>query len=134
VARSARRGDGQRLMFEEPQLIGFSYAHSANGSTRQIQESATELQRRDSADAELIARDSRSHARVCLDLYRHPHSLEDPSAKFLRFYDWYSLGCVLLEIGRWQTLDDCLFRGNVLPPPRIAMRLIQELAAPEKLD
>ncbi|KAK0609466.1 hypothetical protein B0T14DRAFT_531985 [Immersiella caudata] len=134
VARSARRGDGQRLMFEEPQLIGFSYAHSANGNTRQIQESATELQRRDSADAELIARNPRSHARVCLDLYRHPHSLEDPSAEFLRFYDWYSLGCVLLEIGRWQTLDDCLFRGNVLPPPRIAMRRIQELAAPEKLD
>jgi len=134
VANATRRSAGQRLMFEEPQLLGYSYLHSSDGDARQLQEVASQLQRRDSADAELVARDPRSHAQVCLDLYRHPHSLEDPSAEFLRFYDWYSLGCVLLEIGRWQTLDECLFRGDVLPPPRIAMRLIQELAAPEKLD
>jgi hypothetical protein len=81
-----------------------------------------------------VANDPAGHERVCLDYYRHPQSLEDPSAEFLRIYDWYSLGCVLLEIGRWQTLDDCLFRGNALPPPRDAMRVIQGLATPEKLD
>lgn len=122
-------------MFEEPQLLGFSYmySHSLENNTSQALTSRAELERHDSADAELVARKAYSRSRVCLDYYRHPRSLEDPSAKFLHFYDWYSLGCVLLEIGRWQTLDDCLFRDE-LPPPREAMQLIQDLASPENLD
>ncbi|KAK3385229.1 hypothetical protein B0H63DRAFT_559886 [Podospora didyma] len=136
ISAQLSRHGGQKLMFDEPQLLGFSYTHAHDSSPE-----AEKWQQSDSGSVasqsdQLVVRDAYTHAQVCLDYYQHPHSLEDPSAEFLRFYDWYSLGCVLLEIGRWETLDDSLFQSGRkgLPPPRDALRLIQGLATPEKLD
>ena len=43
-------------------------------------------------------------------LYRHPLSLDSIRPPFSEAFDLYSLGCVLLEIGLWQTLQSILLR------------------------
>jgi len=42
---------------------------------------------------------------LTLDYYQHPAKVRDPSVPYRRLYDLYSLGCVLLELGLWTTLD-----------------------------
>lgn len=42
---------------------------------------------------------------ITLDEYQHPQKMENPSTKYSRFFDIYSIGCVLLEIGMWQPLS-----------------------------
>lgn len=49
---------------------------------------------------------NRNLARViALDCYQHPDRRMDRDAAYRRQYDLYSVGCVLLEIGLWETLD-----------------------------
>ncbi|GAB1319619.1 hypothetical protein MFIFM68171_09829 [Madurella fahalii] len=49
---------------------------------------------------------NRNPARIiALDCYQHPDRRTDPNAFYHRQYDLYSVGCVLLEIGLWDTLD-----------------------------
>jgi len=42
---------------------------------------------------------------INLDYYQHPDKRWDPSIRYSRSHDIYSLGCVLLEIGLWKPLD-----------------------------
>jgi hypothetical protein len=42
---------------------------------------------------------------INLDYYQHPDKRWNPSIRFSRSHDIYSLGCVLLEIGLWKPLD-----------------------------
>ena len=42
---------------------------------------------------------------INLDYYQHPDKRWDPSIRYARSHDIYSLGCVLLEIGLWKPLD-----------------------------
>jgi serine/threonine protein kinase len=39
-----------------------------------------------------------------LDYYQHPEKRWNPGARYNRAHDVYSLGCVLLELGLWETL------------------------------
>ncbi|KAI1372092.1 hypothetical protein F4677DRAFT_463568 [Hypoxylon crocopeplum] len=50
---------------------------------------------------------------IRLDSYQHPAKLEKPLSPYQRAYDLYSLGCVLLEIGLWKTIDQLLTRSSV---------------------
>jgi hypothetical protein len=40
-----------------------------------------------------------------LDYYQHPDKRWNPSIRYSRSHDIYSLGCVLLEIGLWEPLE-----------------------------
>ncbi|RDL32602.1 Protein kinase-like (PK-like) [Venustampulla echinocandica] len=42
---------------------------------------------------------------INLDYYQHPEKRRNPSMRYSRAHDIYSLGCVLLEIGLWKPLD-----------------------------
>ena len=42
---------------------------------------------------------------INLDYYQHPDKRWNPSIRFSRSHDIYSLGCVLLELGLWKPLD-----------------------------
>ncbi|TLD11756.1 hypothetical protein PspLS_11655 [Pyricularia sp. CBS 133598] len=44
---------------------------------------------------------------VTLDYYQHPAKHADPMRLYRHAYDVYSLGILLLEIGLWETLEDC---------------------------
>ncbi|KAE8448009.1 hypothetical protein EG329_009932 [Mollisiaceae sp. DMI_Dod_QoI] len=43
---------------------------------------------------------------INLDYYQHPDKRWDPSIRYSRSHDIYSLGCVLLEIGLWKPLHE----------------------------
>ena len=45
------------------------------------------------------------------DLYRHPQTQGIARPSFKKVYDLYALGCVLLEIALWRSLEDILFRA-----------------------
>ena len=52
------------------------------------------------------------------DLYRHPEAQGVVRLSFKKIYDLYALGCVLLEVALWQSLEDILFdAGNVEEKP-----------------
>ncbi|KAK4098276.1 hypothetical protein N658DRAFT_499512 [Parathielavia hyrcaniae] len=51
---------------------------------------------------------------VVIDCYTHPHRRRDPRAPYRRHYDLYSVGCVLLELGLWETLDQASGRDIAL--------------------
>jgi hypothetical protein len=40
-----------------------------------------------------------------LDYYQHPDKRWNPSIRYSRSHDIYSLGCVMLEIGLWEPLE-----------------------------
>jgi hypothetical protein len=40
-----------------------------------------------------------------LDYYQHPDKRWNPTIRYSRSHDIYSLGCVLLEIGLWEPLE-----------------------------
>lgn len=42
-----------------------------------------------------------------LDYYQHPAKHADPTRLYRHAYDVYSLGILLLEVGLWETLEDC---------------------------
>lgn len=42
---------------------------------------------------------------INLDYYQHPDRRRDPSMRYSRAFDIYSLGCLLLEIGYWKPLQ-----------------------------
>lgn len=80
----------QRLAYDEPIFVGF------NNSRLEI--TPTTIDRE-------VSIQSRN---ITLDFYQHPEKRHNTKILYCREYDLYSLGCVLLEIGLWQTLDDCL--------------------------
>ncbi|KAL2072060.1 hypothetical protein VTL71DRAFT_11403 [Oculimacula yallundae] len=43
---------------------------------------------------------------ITLDYYQHPLKRHNPSVRYSRAHDIYSLGCVLLEIGLWEPLHE----------------------------
>jgi len=56
---------------------------------------------------------------IAQNIYRHPHQWGLPTVKFSKTHDVYSLGVVLLEIGRWKRAIAFLgssFSGCVLGP------------------
>jgi hypothetical protein len=46
------------------------------------------------------------HKKINLDYYQHPDKRSRPTILYSRAHDIYSLGCVLLEIGLWKSLDE----------------------------
>jgi hypothetical protein len=60
-------------------------------------------------DQGLAGEDSKRTRRpgeITLDEYQHPKKIEDPLIRYSRFFDIYSVGCVLLEIGMWRPLSE----------------------------
>jgi Prion-inhibition and propagation len=51
------------------------------------------------------------------DLYRHPTSLGPQRTPFRRSFDIFSVGCTLLEIGLWSSLQQILFQ-HASPAPQ----------------
>lgn len=47
----------------------------------------------------------RRPADINLDYYQHPEKRYNPTLRYSRSHDIYSLGCVLLEIGLWKPLN-----------------------------
>lgn len=69
--------------------------------------------RNDPGDYYIEIQDPRRHDRMItkrpndinLDYYQHPDKRRNPSMRYSRAHDVYSMGCLLLEIGLWKSLD-----------------------------
>lgn len=96
-------GGHTRYDFAHPYLVGFNTARSdSNETTGHHHYPPTPL-------AQAAARN------LTLDYYQHPAKLANPSLPYERFYDLYSLGVVLLELGAWRTLALDLHQGGQHP-------------------
>ncbi|KIW25938.1 uncharacterized protein PV07_09072 [Cladophialophora immunda] len=76
----------QVMDFSQPLFVGFGRA------------------RVDSSDTGSRRARSRAPGQITLDEYQHPLKLQNPDMLYSRFFDIYSVGCVLLEIGYWRPL------------------------------
>ncbi|KAI9769612.1 MAG: hypothetical protein M1839_003614 [Geoglossum umbratile] len=47
---------------------------------------------------------SEKHINTDTNLYRHPDALRDPTTRYTRIHEYYSLGIVLVEIAHWQPM------------------------------
>ncbi|KAF4466470.1 kinase-like (PK-like) [Fusarium albosuccineum] len=70
---------------------------------------------------------------IRLDYYQHPDKRDDPTLHYQARHDLYSLGCVLLEIGLWQTIRSCIVSIDNMEPTDAAAR-VRSLATKESLD
>ena len=57
-----------------------------------------------------------------MDLYRHPQAQGVARPSFKKLYDLYSLGCVLLEIACWSSLENLLFHAENATEPSLQPR------------
>ena len=76
--------------YDEPWLVGFEYSREDPG----FSENPRELE-------------------ISKDIYRHPERWGQPTRRFDKSHDVYSLGIILLEIGLWKPasyLEDKRFR------------------------
>lgn len=68
---------------------------------------------------------------ITLDYYQHPDKLANTTLRYSAHHDLYSLGCVLLEIELWETLNHRIGNiGNL----EIADAAVRIRALAEKLD
>ncbi|KAH7022145.1 hypothetical protein EDB80DRAFT_694097 [Ilyonectria destructans] len=67
---------------------------------------------------------------MTFDNYQHPAKLVDASLPYRRLYDLYSLGCVLLELGLWDTVDKHAYGQE----PYVAQRTLRGLASKSNID
>jgi hypothetical protein len=72
---------------------------------------------------------SKHATNINLDYYQHPDKRRDPTLRYSRSYDIYSLGCLLLEIGYWKPLHHLVEVGV---NPDATKKLLLALAV--KLD
>jgi hypothetical protein len=66
---------------------------------------------------------------INLDYYQHPDKRCNPTLRYSRSYDIYSLGCLLLEIGYWKPIHLLV---DVRVSPHEMKSLLRSLA--ERLD
>ncbi|KAL8708464.1 MAG: hypothetical protein Q9220_006621 [cf. Caloplaca sp. 1 TL-2023] len=76
-----------------PYLVGYDFARPTNAQTKMVP---------------IIPEQ---------EVYRHPRSQGQGSARFRRSFDLFALGCVLLEIGLWSGLLDVLERFSSSSAP-----------------
>ncbi|KAH7163350.1 hypothetical protein B0J13DRAFT_35263 [Dactylonectria estremocensis] len=67
---------------------------------------------------------------MTFDNYQHPAKLVNPMIRYSRMYDLYSLGCVLLEIGLWDTVDKRVYHQE----PYVAQKTLRGFASESTLD
>ncbi|TVY48423.1 hypothetical protein LCER1_G008229 [Lachnellula cervina] len=95
----------QPLGFDEPLFVGLGSARVDN----EIQDPGDHYPPPVSSFGGMVVYDERAKTRrpkdINLDYYQHPDKRWDPSIRYARSHDIYSLGCVLLEIGLWKPLD-----------------------------
>lgn len=75
-------GDSTETFITEAWLVGFDYARESEGFSEKIRTIDTSK-----------------------DVYRHPDTWGEPTGKFQKIHDIYSLGIVLLEIGLWKPVS-----------------------------
>jgi len=68
-------------------------------------------------------------ADINLDYYQHPDKRRNPTLRYSRAFDIYSLGCLLLEIGCWKPLHHLV---DIDMDPETVQRQLQTVAV--KLD
>ena len=78
------------LEYDEPMFVGFG-----NARPDRVTQTVTDGYRK-----------SEAAGAIHLDVYQHPAKRDDPNIRYSRSFDIYSLGCVLLEIARWQLLEE----------------------------
>ncbi|MCJ1401470.1 hypothetical protein MMC11_004684 [Xylographa trunciseda] len=61
-----------------------------------------------------------------LDLYRHPQAQGVARPSFKKIFDLYALGCVLLEIACWSSLQNLLFHAENATEPSIQARSTED--------
>jgi hypothetical protein len=66
---------------------------------------------------------------INLDYYQHPDKRRNPTLRYSRAFDIFSLGCLLLEIGYWKPLHHLV---DVKASPEAMRKQLQTLAV--KLD
>lgn len=108
----------QFIALDEPMFVGYNYARS--GTTVTINDDSYYY----------TTAISRGYN---LDFYQHPDKVRDPRIVSESHHDLFSLGCVLLEIAYWQTLD-VLLGSHLRGDPLAVVRRIQSLANPGELD
>jgi serine/threonine protein kinase len=74
--------DSTESFISEAWLVGFDYARESQGFSEKIRTIDTSK-----------------------DIYRHPDTWGEPTGKFQKIHDLYSLGIVLLEIGLWKPVS-----------------------------
>ncbi|TVY89794.1 hypothetical protein LAWI1_G004698 [Lachnellula willkommii] len=98
-------GYPQPLGFDEPLFVGLGSARVDD----EIQDPGDHYPPPVSSFGGMVVYDERSKTKrpkdINLDYYQHPDKRWDPSLRYARSHDIYSLGCVLLEIGLWKPLD-----------------------------
>lgn len=117
----------QMLGLEEPLLVGFGSAAYMGGHRRASTDDDDGGGKRPRPTGMELVRHREPAPDGRWAYYQHPDRLLDPSAKRERVFDLYSLGCVLLEIGLWETLDRRLDWERVRGPTDV-MRQVQALA------
>lgn len=96
------QGGHARYDFTHPYLVGFNTARSDQGRSN----NETGHQYPLTPVAQAAARN------LTMDYYQHPAKVANPSLPYERFYDLYSLGVVLLELGAWRSLALDLSQGH----------------------
>ncbi|KAK4196061.1 hypothetical protein QBC40DRAFT_13349 [Triangularia verruculosa] len=69
---------------------------------------------------------------LTLDYYQHPAKLNDPHVAYRRLFDLYSLGCVLLELALWTTVDKLIGRNHA--SKETPYKFIRALSLETRLD
>ncbi|KAH6682537.1 hypothetical protein B0J14DRAFT_127368 [Halenospora varia] len=92
-------GFPQPLGYDEPQFVGLGNARVDDI----LNDPDTHYGKTDHIhDQRLVSRRPND---INLDYYQHPDKRWNPTLRYSRSHDIYSLGCVLLEIGLWKPLD-----------------------------
>lgn len=113
-------GGHARYDFGHPYLVGFNTARSDQPPQGRSNETGYPM----TAVAQAAARN------LTMDYYQHPAKLTNPSLPYERFYDLYSLGVVLVELGAWRSLALDLHQAH----PYDVMNRIRSLVTDLKID
>lgn len=89
--RSSRTSSTPRLDYSKPFLVGFGHAR---------------IDDKEMGKEYMSGPTTTKAGEITLDEYQHPKKIEEPLIKYSRFFDIYSVGCVLLEIGMWRPLSE----------------------------
>ncbi|KAJ2897137.1 hypothetical protein MKZ38_004955 [Zalerion maritima] len=98
----------QAYALDAPLLVGFNHIRSS--LPQELMNSNIGYNNRQYS-VSVVKRD------MSFDAYSHPERFLNPGMEYRNYHDLYSVGCVLLEIGYWDTIDRLLSIHSGLSDP-----------------